>query len=326
MSRTFSRTCTFARVLVLFILVLMAIVSAGSGSAVADSDNDDDEPNPVADRHGHIAAELAERADGEDDNRDADHGEHGSNHGDDAGVQQTSEERSGVPVSFPVGGIGEEGSPCMYMATQLVGSEVEADALRSQKEADYEAWAAQQDELREIGRDGYVHTEVTILEAPGCEGGDDDEGEEGPQLDPGQVREAIVHQLPRPDPNIDPGWALTGMPAYLEVNADTTFDETVTGEAIPVPVTVAGEGSYRVEWGDGTADTYHSGGGPYPDGDIVHVYVDKDEELVVMVTPVWEVTWSALGISVPLVIELEPEMLELPVREMRSVRTNDADQ
>ena len=57
--------------------------------------------------------------------------------------------------------------------------------------------------------------------------------------------------LPRPEPYIAPGRAITGMFAYLETNGTTTH--TYTEPDTPFgPLEVVATGRYYVDWGDGT--------------------------------------------------------------------------
>jgi hypothetical protein len=149
-----------------------------------------------------------------------------------------------------------------------------------------------------------------------CEDQPPDEG-----LPAEMVLETIEAQLPLPEPQIAPGWALTGMPAYLEVGAPATFSATVDGATLPVTVEFDATATYRVEWGDGHVSEHASSGGPWPEGDIVHTYADAVGRTVV-VTPIWSVTATGAGqtFTFPEVALVSSE-LELPVREMQSVRT-----
>jgi hypothetical protein len=144
---------------------------------------------------------------------------------------------------------------------------------------------------------------------------------EDPGLPPQLVLEVIETRLPFPEPNIEPGWALTGMPAYLEVGAPATFTDTVDGDALPVTIEFEATATYRVDWGDGHASEHASAGGPWPEGDIVHTYADAVDRTVV-VTPVWSVTASGAGQTFTFPeVELVSSEFELPIREMQSVRT-----
>ena len=95
--------------------------------------------------------------------------------------------------------------------------------------------------------------------------------------------------LPSPRPRIAPGWAITGMPAYLETNGATTHRfvrDTPFG-----PMDITASGSYLVDWGDGTTTGPHSyEGRPWPEGRISHVYTWVGHYDVV-VTERWSAEW-----------------------------------
>jgi hypothetical protein len=142
-----------------------------------------------------------------------------------------------------------------------------------------------------------------------------------PAVDPEMVRQMIVSQLPLPAPSIDPGRAITGLRSYLDIGAPTTFSEPIDGDVLPVRVNIDASAEYRVDWGDGTVETYRSSGGSYPDGDITHVYTSAGDHTVV-VTPIWTVSWNGGGLEVTFSAELVPSTVELPVGEVQSVRTD----
>jgi hypothetical protein len=133
---------------------------------------------------------------------------------------------------------------------------------------------------------------------------------------------ATTEFLPGHEPAIAPGWALTGMPAYLEIDGARTHE---TSMDLPAPFDgsagITASATYTVDWGDGTvSEGLASTGGPYPDGDIVHTYADTDE-VTVEVTAVWSGTWEIGGAGGDLPpIELT-ETLPLEIRELQSVRT-----
>jgi hypothetical protein len=147
--------------------------------------------------------------------------------------------------------------------------------------------------------------------------GDPDE----PALDPEMVRQVIVAQLPLPDPAIDPGRAITGLRSYLDVGAPTSWGAGIEGDLLPIRVEIDAAARYRVDWGDGTVETYASNGGPYPDGDITHVYTVVGDHTVT-VTPIWTVRWTGGGLDVTFTAELVPATVDLPVGEVQSVRTD----
>jgi len=97
--------------------------------------------------------------------------------------------------------------------------------------------------------------------------------------------------LPVPDPVIVPGLAITGNTAYLEVGSEVnaSFSSPVPGFGTLV---VEAVGQTTVDWGDGTVEAYGgSVGGPYPDGDVAHVYGEAGVVDVVVVQD-WTAEWS----------------------------------
>ena len=51
---------------------------------------------------------------------------------------------------------------------------------------------------------------------------------------------------------------------------------------------------YVVSWGDGETTTTASQGGPYPDGDVTHVYRDAGGTTIT-VDAYWRTTWTLAG-------------------------------
>jgi hypothetical protein len=118
--------------------------------------------------------------------------------------------------------------------------------------------------------------------------------------------------------------ALTGMPAYLEIDGERTIE---LSQQLPEPfdmsLEVAAEASFVVDWGDGGRTGPHESlGGPHPDGDIVYTYaeVSGDEPRTVTVESTWEGSWSAGGFGGPLPPITREDTFGLTVDEMQSVR------
>jgi hypothetical protein len=155
------------------------------------------------------------------------------------------------------------------------------------------------------------------------------EDQEGQGDSPAAVAQAFIRTLgiPAPEPRIDPGWALTGMPSYLEIMGQDGFShvEEIDGFG---RLEVTFEPTYfEVDWGDGTVEYIDDGrtGAPY-DGpeheQISHTYSDVREDNVVQVTARWHARWELAGFS-GVVGGLETsEDFPLEVREMQSVRTS----
>lgn len=95
--------------------------------------------------------------------------------------------------------------------------------------------------------------------------------------------------LPKPAPSIAPGWAITGKTAFLETHGQRRHDYS---QSTPFgPLGLAATGQYYVDWGDGqTTGPYDVEGGPWPDGQITHTYVNVGHYDIV-VTEKWSSTW-----------------------------------
>jgi hypothetical protein len=76
-----------------------------------------------------------------------------------------------------------------------------------------------------------------------------------------------------------------------------------------------------VDWGDGTPEELvDPPGGPYPDGDITHVY-DRAEMFTIEVKAVYSTTWvQEDGARVPLGDITLSDTVEVPVREVQAIR------
>ena len=204
----------------------------------------------------------------------------------------------------------EDGVPCTENHAQWMHEDDVADHVGARNYA-YFLWYDRSSYT--IDDDGNVE-HISIDD---CEAQPDDAG-----LPPEMVLDVITTQLPLPAPQIEPGWSLTGLPAYLEIGAPTTYTAEVAGEALPVVVTFEASASYRVVWGDGTVTEHVSAGGPYPDGDVTHTYADAGEHTVT-VTPIWNISAQGGGQSFSFEdVELVSSSVEAPVRELQSVRTS----
>ncbi len=118
-------------------------------------------------------------------------------------------------------------------------------------------------------------------------------GQSRPPATPSTLAREVIEQidLPAPSIEIDPGFAITGMKAYLETNGtlhpDTYVRPTRLGD-----ISVDADAEYVVDWGDGTpVERYGYEGRAWPDGGITHVYTDLGHYDVV-VTAEWVAHWS----------------------------------
>jgi hypothetical protein len=117
-------------------------------------------------------------------------------------------------------------------------------------------------------------------------------GVERPSPSPAAVARQVVEEFlpPPPQPEIDPGYAITGKPAYLETNGNLAPGQqrraTVLGD-----IEVRFRGTYVVDWGDGTApEEFTVEGEPWPNGRITHVY-QRVGRYDVVVTARWVAEW-----------------------------------
>jgi hypothetical protein len=103
-----------------------------------------------------------------------------------------------------------------------------------------------------------------------------------------------TRELPSPTLQIQPGEAVVGLLAYLQITGSTsrTF---VVRDGFGNTITIQATGSYQVDWGDGTVDDVgQDSGGPYPNGDVTHAY-QRSGRFNVVVTETWKAAWSSAG-------------------------------
>jgi len=132
------------------------------------------------------------------------------------------------------------------------------------------------------------------------------------------VRDAA---LPPPEPYIAPGYAITGLPAYLESNGHARWTPQDPPETPHGLLEVTAEFAYlMVDWGDGRGpQRYDSLGGSYTDGDVHHQYTDIGN-YAVQVTQYWKVT-ASIGDVVMTFDEMysDAEPLALEVEQVQAV-------
>jgi hypothetical protein len=154
----------------------------------------------------------------------------------------------------------------------------------------------------------------------------------GDEIPPAILRDAVIRtirdDMPRPILEVPPGYALTGMPAYLVTNHDLEYGpvtHTVDLGMAVFDVTVTATGTTEVDWGDGTVVTYHSPGAPWPDGEVVHTYRDAGT-VTISVLDTWEVTYRvpALGIVDTVTAPLPARALDaFEIQQVQAVRVSD---
>jgi hypothetical protein len=120
---------------------------------------------------------------------------------------------------------------------------------------------------------------------------------------------------------VRPGHAITGKPAYLEVNSPRTIRTTETAFGHTVELTITSV--LDVDWGDGSPQERNltRQGGPWPSGDITHVYTDLATAAPLTVTQRWHATWR-VGTQTGVIADqlFTRATLPLEVREIQAVR------
>lgn len=221
-------------------------------------------------------------------------------------------------VGLPMVGFTEDGEdPCIdYRYVQLPSEEIQS-AIR-------DAWSA------------IDYSYSNIAELQGTRPTEDCPSEPGEDLPPPMVRDAVrqtvTDVLPRPELSVPPGYALTGMPAYLVTDHTLDYgpaEHPVDLGIMELTVQVEGTGTSTVDWDDGSEpQSYDEPGRPYPDGNVKYTYADRGEATIT-VTDSWHLTFNVYRngnviISDVAEFELNPVTLEEPleIRELRSVRTS----
>jgi hypothetical protein len=102
-----------------------------------------------------------------------------------------------------------------------------------------------------------------------------------------------VRHLPSPTLEVVPAYAVVGKPVYLTIKGPPTADFHVPNP-IGADISIAATSRYVVDWGDGSPPTTTtSQGGPWPHGDLTHVYDGDLTTATITVTQQWSATWSA---------------------------------
>lgn len=224
-------------------------------------------------------------------------------------------------TSYRVGATDADGNPCLGWGSRPVTNDEEERRVQREQNEQLERWYHDNDlmdrniEDRGGGLPGLIDGRFDLVHTPGDVG--------DCVFPPGFIDAlyaTIVHTLDTPQPYVAPGYAITGLPAYLEVGAPTSFDQTLS--ALGIAVRVWGEADYHVDWGDGRQVLYErDNGAPYPHGNLRHTYAEVADPRTITVTGIWTLNWSARGQTVS-GIRLElTETYDLPVRQLQAVRT-----
>lgn len=117
-------------------------------------------------------------------------------------------------------------------------------------------------------------------------------------VDPAVLAAALWQTTVRPPPptplRVQPGKAVTGLRAYLEIGGDVPAAQTIATPIGPAGFTMTPR--YVVTWGDGGSVGTESQGVPWPGGpgEVTHVYQDAGG-VTVTVQAFWHSTWSLAG-------------------------------
>lgn len=104
--------------------------------------------------------------------------------------------------------------------------------------------------------------------------------------------------LPTPEIKLQPPFAVTGKPTYLEIVGERAKQFEVMNEIDGEMVVIEATSDYVVDWGDRfnprtNLTTTTSQGGPWPDGDVTHTYTHVDPGVTITVTQRWRAVWSS---------------------------------
>jgi hypothetical protein len=148
-----------------------------------------------------------------------------------------------------------------------------------------------------------------------------------PAVDPAAISVAFWRTvpLPKPDPQVPPGYAVTGLPAYLVTNGTLHPAPYQTNTPLG-PLTIVATGTYSVDWGDNSSPTwtgpYRQEGQAYPNGTISHTF-DNVGTVTITVVENWTATWT-LGPDHGVLPNLETRAAipNLQIRQLQAVITN----
>jgi len=132
-------------------------------------------------------------------------------------------------------------------------------------------------------------------------------------------RVTLQRELPQPALVVQPGFAVTGLAAYLEIHTADDLTFTFAGFRNAVFVTCRWT-SFDVDWGDGArpADVT-SVGGPYPVGDVTHVYQQASAGDDLHAAENWSCPWrDEIGGAGVLLLQSDNH-LPLEIREIQAV-------
>lgn len=129
-----------------------------------------------------------------------------------------------------------------------------------------------------------------------------------------------VRHLPSPTLDVVPDYAVAGKRVYLTIKGSPAAEFHVPNP-LGGDVTITARSTYVIDWGDGTPSTATaSQGGPWPHGDVTHVYDRANTTATITVTQAWSATWAAPGATGTLDNLQTAGRLAVPVHEIQAVR------
>lgn len=223
------------------------------------------------------------------------------------------------PLTYRIALDSDAGGDCVVFVAQWVDEPTSA-IFTPEQVADIRASLGEGDDWYDPTIDA-AYPAFGVLSLPLCE-------HDGDAVDlDGLAQQIWVGlQIESPDVHIAPGYMLTGLTSYLELDAPT---EMVASEPLPGglgTLTITATPEHHVDWDDDgavTVTTSRGVGYPGGEGEITHVYTDAAERAV-QVTTHWTGTFSGPGSTdEPLGVRVaEPTVLPLNVREWQAVRTS----
>jgi hypothetical protein len=232
--------------------------------------------------------------------------------GEDAELQQTSAVRTGFPGPSGDGTIiyrpydrlttGPDGQACVTTGYVQEGT-TPADGVRT-----------------DLVTQNVLDIHGLPLEYPPCPEQPLVPGLPAPVETPSMVARRHWEQvpLPKPQPRIAPGRAITGKLAYLETRG--AISHTYTNDTAFGPLVIVATGSYVIDWGDGEkSGPYSFEGKPWPDGLITHDYLNVGSYDII-VTERWTATWRLGGESGVLrTLQTTGRIDDFPVEQIQAV-------
>lgn len=132
-----------------------------------------------------------------------------------------------------------------------------------------------------------------------------------------------IEDLPVPTLDIEPDFAITGKKVFLQIGGRNRWTKTIDNP-IGDDIVITATSEYVIDWDDPTASgltVTKSQGGPWPSGDVTHVYVDTSALRQIRVIQRWKASWRAGALTGTLSeLRTQAPPLGLEIRELQAVR------